>query len=85
MYSFGGTYGGYGDKSDSANWIDSPDLVANYDASHKSIDPRRASYNMFIHVSSRPDNCLSVPVENKVSVLIKTSSVYIITCNNIAT
>lgn len=71
MYSFGGTYDGYGVKSDFASWIDSPDLVANYDASHKSIDPRRASYKMFLHVSSRPDNCLSVPIENKVSYLLK--------------
>ncbi|KAL3803319.1 hypothetical protein HJC23_009283 [Cyclotella cryptica] len=65
MYSFGGTYDGFGVKSDFANWMDNPDLVANYDASHMSIDPRRASYQMFVHVSSRPNNCLSVPVENK--------------------
>eukprot|EP00804_Cyclotella_cryptica_P008412 CCRYP_003932-RD/>CCRYP_003932-RD protein AED:0.26 eAED:0.31 QI:423/0.87/0.88/1/0.5/0.33/9/0/936 len=61
MYSFGGIYDGSGPKSDIANWIDKPELVANYDSAHKSVVPRREAHKMYSHVSSR-GSCVVPPV-----------------------
>ena len=53
MYTFGGIYDGSGPKSDIANWIDKPELIANEDSTHKNIDPHREAHAMYSHVSSR--------------------------------
>ena len=61
MYTFGGVYDGSGAKSDIANWIDNPNLVANYDvaAGLASTDPRREAHKMYSHASTR-GTCLAV-------------------------
>lgn len=61
MYSFGGIYDGSGTKSDIVNWMDKPELVANYDSAHKSVDPRREAHKMYSHVSSR-GSCVIPPL-----------------------
>jgi hypothetical protein len=60
MYTFGGIYDGSGSKSSIANWIDNPELVGNFDSTHMSNDPRRVSYKMYSHVSTR-GSCTAVP------------------------
>jgi hypothetical protein len=61
MYTFGGLYDGSGTKSDLANWINNPDLEANYNAVRYSVDPRREAHRMYTHVLTRGNNCLAVP------------------------
>jgi hypothetical protein len=61
MYTFGGLYDGSGTKSDLANWINNPDLEANYNAVRYSVDPRREAHRMYTHVVTRGNNCLAVP------------------------
>jgi hypothetical protein len=50
MYTFGGIYDGSGAKSNIANWMNKPELVANHDNIHKNIDPRREAHVMYSHV-----------------------------------
>ena len=58
--TFGGIYDGSGEKSDLANWMAKPELVANQDSTHKNTDPHRVAYAMYSHVSSR-GSCLFPP------------------------
>jgi hypothetical protein len=61
MYSFGGDYDGSGDVNDILNWPANPTLVANYDASHYSVDPNREAQRMFLHIFSRaPTGCVAL-------------------------
>jgi hypothetical protein len=59
MYTFGGLYTGSGSRSSLTNWIDNPELVANYNAEQFSTEPRRVSNTMYNHASTR-GSCLSV-------------------------
>eukprot|EP00956_Cyclotella_meneghiniana_P038290 scaffold151724_cov50-Cyclotella_meneghiniana.AAC.1 len=58
--SFGGVYDGSGPKSDLANWMANPELVANQDSTHSTVDPHREAYTMYSHVSSR-GSCVFTP------------------------
>ena len=60
MYTFGGIYDGLGAKSDIANWIGKPELLANQDNTHTNIDPHREAHTMYSHVSSR-GSCVFPP------------------------
>ena len=61
MYTFGSDYDGSGDVNDLANWPANPALVANYDATHQSIDPGRAAQKMYQHIlSTAPSGCLAL-------------------------
>lgn len=61
MYSFGGDYDGSGDVNDLANWPANPNMVANYDADHQSVDPGREAQKMYLHVLSRsPTGCVAL-------------------------
>ena len=63
MYTFGGSYDGSGTKTDIANWINNPELEANYNSVRYSTDPRREAFTMFSHVKSKEaSGCLAVPV-----------------------
>ena len=56
LYTFGGEWTGIGSRSDSANWVDNPELSIN--GEFQSIDPRRVSKAMWEHVNSR-GNCVA--------------------------
>lgn len=61
MYSFGGDYDGSGDVNDLANWPANPNMVANYDSAHQSVDPGRQAQKMYLHVLSRaPSGCVAL-------------------------
>jgi hypothetical protein len=70
MYTFGGLFDGSGVKSDIANWMDKPELIANQDSTHISVDPRREAHAMYSHVSSR-GSCVLPPMP-EVSVTLAT-------------
>ncbi|KAL7502085.1 hypothetical protein ACHAXN_000168, partial [Cyclotella atomus] len=61
MYTFGGVYNGAGAKSDVTNWMDKPELMANQDSAHQSVDAKREAHAMYSHVSSR-GSCLLPPM-----------------------
>ena len=63
MYTFGGSYDGSGTKTNIANWINNPELEANYNSVRYSTNPRREAFTMFSHVKSTDDSkcCLAVP------------------------
>lgn len=61
MYSFGADYDGDGDANDLSNWSVNPNLIANYDSSHFSVQPEREAQKMYLHVSSKsPTGCVAV-------------------------
>eukprot|EP00804_Cyclotella_cryptica_P003615 CCRYP_002210-RA/>CCRYP_002210-RA protein AED:0.19 eAED:0.19 QI:275/1/1/1/1/1/5/100/704 len=71
MYTYGGIFHDSGNKSDISDWIDNPKLVANYDDTHKSVDPRREGHRMFLHVSSR-GSCVIPPVSQDPPIVFAT-------------
>jgi hypothetical protein len=61
MYSFGADYDGSGDVNDLSNWSPNPNMVANYDSSHFSVNPEREAQKMYLHVNSKaPSGCVAL-------------------------
>ncbi|KAL3787694.1 LOW QUALITY PROTEIN: hypothetical protein HJC23_012120 [Cyclotella cryptica] len=61
MYSFGADYDGSGDVNDLTNWPANPNMVANYDQAHQSVDPGREAQKMYLHVVARaPSGCVAL-------------------------
>lgn len=77
LASFGGMYKNNGlPITDINNWMDNPELVENFNGERISVDPRRESYRMFMHVFSRHNRngCLAKTVLTPPPTQVPTSS-----------
>ena len=61
MYTFGADYDGSGDVNDLSNWPANPNMVANYDSAHFSVNPEREAQKMYLHIHSKaPSGCVDL-------------------------